>query len=211
MKVSVKHVSDRKRASRWLVVYYFRRNPKRKFFETKGEAEEYAKRLREQMRAGGGISTIIFPQHVAVGTGYTLADIVKAGLEGKLHCGVPGPSPTATFADGCDLVVQRAIARERRPNTIAGYRHTFAVLRKTFGSKLASSLTETEVQQYLDNLTGHWGRGKASVYTQKSVLLAIRMALRAVGAINPLPHILLRFPESREIAYFTVEEVRRLF
>lgn len=210
MKVTLYRDSDGDRPSSWVVRYYLHRNPKRKFFKTKSEAEEYAKRLREQLRAGGNIFDPASAQHFTAGSNHDSFEPVCEGLENKNCHGIVGNSNTATFAKGCDLVVSRATDRARRSNTIAGYRQKFQVLKKTFGPRLASSIQESEVQPYLDSLTGHWGRGKASVYTQKSILGAIRMALRAVCVFNPLRHIVLRFPESREIDYFRVEEVRRL-
>jgi hypothetical protein len=102
-----------------------------------------------------------------------------------------------------------ANSAHRRAATITGYRSKLRQLERVFGSRVAASITNTDVQTYLDQLADRRGvRGNATPDTKQTMLRHIRMVLRALGMTNPLPRLLVNVPRVREIRFFSVDELK---
>ncbi len=207
MKVSVTKSSDAWRTASWVVRYYVRCNAVRRFFETKEEAEQHAREVRETVRAGADPRQIAEAYRLVAGTGLDMAGLIRAGLDYIRESGATALSPTATFSDGVKTVFKNAA--HRRLATIAGYHSKLRQLERVFGSRIAASITNAEVEAYLAQLADRRGvRGNATPHTRQTMLRHIRMVLRALGMTNPLPRLSVNVPRVREIRFFTVDELR---
>jgi integrase len=209
MKISVIKSTEKWRTSPWMVRYHQDGKPVRRFFETKEEAEQYAREVRQSVRLGAEASDLGEAHRLLAGTGHKLTNIIRAGLQFIRESEAASASPTATFSDGIALILSNT--KHCRAKTVAGYAHVFRALEKAFGPRVATTITNADVQNYLDSLPDQRGKvGNASPYTKKTRLVHIRMVLRALGIANPLPKLVARVPRVREIKFFSVAEIRAI-
>lgn len=209
MRVTVTKSSDLWRTAPWVVRYYVRRKPVRRFFETKEDAEQHAREVRETVRSGADPRQIAEANRLIAGTGLDMASLIRAGLDYIRNSGATALSPTATFSDGVKMVFANAV--HCRSATIAGYRSKLRQLERVFGSRVAASITNADVQTYLDQLADRRGVvGNATPDTKQTMLRHIRMVLRAIGMTTPLPRLLVNVPRVREIRFFSIDELRTI-
>jgi integrase len=209
MRISIVKAKGDWRASPWMVRYYQGKKIIRRFFKIKEDAEQYAREVRESVRLGADPSDFSEAYRLLAGTGHKLPNIVQVGLQFLRDSNAASASPTATFSDGVALILGNA--KHCRAKTIAGYQHIFATLEKVFGRRVATTITNAEVQGYLDSLANRQGEvGKASPFTKKTSLVHIRMVLRSLGIANPLPKLIVRIPKVREIQFFPVDDIKTI-
>lgn len=209
MKVSVSRSNESWRTAPWAVRYYTKRKAVRRFFDTKEEAEQYAREVRETLRSGIDPNEFGEAHRLLAGTGLKLSGIVRAGLQFMRDSEAAAASPTATFSDGVKRVLENA--KHRRAKTLIGYRSFLGRLEQVFGPRLATSITNSDVQAFLDRLADRRGvQGRATPHTKQTVLRHIRMVLHALGITNPLPRFIVHVPRVREIQFFTIDELRAI-
>lgn len=209
MKVSVRKLPEAWRKSPWMARYYAEGKPVCRFFTTREEAELYAKDTRNALKTGINPEDLAVAFRTVAGTGYSLSQLVESGLAHARMVSAQRASPTATFADGVKLVLKRAV--NRRPKTLRGYQAIFAKLSRTFGNRVAVSITSAEVVTYLDSLRTHGGEpGSASVFTRDTLLRHFKMVLRILKIENPLPGVVVTKPRGRDIKFYSVAEVRTI-
>ena len=192
-----------------MVRHYVKRKAVRHFFETKEEAEQYAREIRETLRSGIDPYEFGEAYRLLAGTGLKLSGIVRAELQFMRDSDAAAASPTATFSDGVKRVLENA--KHRRVKTLIGYRSFLGRLEQVFGPRLATSITNSDVQAFLDRLADRRGvQGRATPHTKQTVLRHIRMVLRALGITNPLPRFIVHVPRVREIQFITIDELRAI-
>lgn len=214
MKISVvdlrKKIPVRKKP--WMVVYYEKRKPRRKFYATKEEAEAKAKDHRLIAQSGASPSTFSEAARLAAGTGYNIAQLVSLGLEHIKATQAQRVSPNATFKDGADLYFNRAKTNGARPATLKGYQANLRILNRTFGNRLAVCITDTEVRAYLNNMANAQGEAtKAKANSRRTALTFIKGVLRILGIEKPLPGIPTPRDCDRKVEFFSIDQVRTLF
>jgi len=209
MKISVSKSNEQWRTAVWSVRYYVRRKAIRRFFETREEAEQYAREVRDTLKIGTDPDEFGEVQRLITGTGFKLSGVVRAGLQYMRESDSAKASPTATFSDGIKRVLENA--KHRREKTLIGYRSFLGRLERVFGSTLATAITGADVQNYLDQLGDRQGvPGKATPHTKETVLRHIKMVLRTLGIDKPLPRFSVHVPRVREIPFFTVDELQAI-
>lgn len=194
-----------------MVVYYRGRRPVRTFFSSREQAELRAAELRKVFRTGMNPEDVARAARLAGGTGYAIAALVELGLQSITTTGATTVSPTMTFAEAADAVMQRAITRQRRPATISGYKYAYSLLKRTFGSRCITMITESEVDRFIRSKKDKGGKeGNAKTWTRISAIRLIKTAMRAAGVTNPLPRLIVPVVGPQAVQYFTVAEVRKL-
>jgi hypothetical protein len=212
VKIRVIKVAYGIRKDRWMVRFYENRRARRKFFRTRKQAERYAQELREHVEVGvPPLDMLEKCARIAAGTGYGWDVFMRAGVESLQRSNAIMADPKATIAEGASRVIARAKSRGCRSCTLKTYQCFYNIINKHFGLRLACSITELELEQFLDVLPNRRGEvGKASPFSQESMTRHFRMALRMLGVQKPLPNINSRIPKEREILHFPIEDVRRI-
>ncbi len=171
-----------------------------------------ARDLRQVAATGASPSDFVEAKRITAGTGYSMAQMATFAVEYLRISKAEKSSPTATFSEGAKLYLDRAITKNRRPATIKGYKANLVVLNRTFGSRVASTITESEVRNYVDSMRSHKGVvGAASPYSRRGALRFIKGVMRILGTENPLPGIPMPESGDHEVRYFTVAQVQAMF
>lgn len=208
-KVSITEVPGRK--SPWMVTYYESGRPHRTFYRTKKEADDQRRQLVQILGAGLSPADSIEIARLAAPTGRHPTELVKMGIEAMAKSGVIAISPTATFREATELVVSKAKANGRRQRTIHSYRTFYSKLNRTFGDRIAATITASELRSYIAKLPNHRGEeGKAAVDTHNGYIRVIKTAYRALGVEKPFPDLVL-VRVQREVKFLTNEQVRHAF
>src|SRR5258708_2680484 len=204
MKVTIKKSSDAWRTSPWMVRYYEDRKPIRTFYKSREEAEHYARDLRQTFGSGAKPDEVAEALRLSRGTGYKLADLVKAGLDWIKSSAATSVSPSVTFESAMATFISNAVRKQRNGNTLVGYRIKQRMLKDSFGGRIATTITQHEVEVFLSSRCNRRGKpGEASWSTKKKWLSFICGALRTIGIQKPFPKLYLPETEQREVAYFT--------
>lgn len=210
MKVTVLKLEGRR--SPWCVRYYVKRRPDRQFFRTRDAAEKRAAEIRTIHQRGGNLAAIGSAVSLIAGTGYELDAVVRAGLQRLQQQAASSSSPNAKFRDGVNAILRRSEKRQLRSRTINNYNDIYRVINRTFGDRIAASITNEEVDAFLESIPDRARNvGKGSLYSRHTYLTNVRMALKAAGVLNPLPGLAVAIPLEREIDFFTVAEVKTLY
>jgi hypothetical protein len=210
MTVKVYKLKKGKRRSPWVVRRYKDRLPVRKFFASKEQANIYARDLRKMIRLGGDPDALIDFQKQIAGSNFDPKAVAAAGLAALRANGTPSAENEATLGDA----MKRYMAKcgGLRAKTLKGYNNYFENIDKVFGGRRASSITEAEVQAFLDSRMDRQGNiGKAAPDTKKKYVALIKMAFRELKIKDPFPDIRVRMPKERTIKFFTNEEIYKLF
>lgn len=207
-KVAIKWQAKR---SRWDVCYYLDRFAKHKFFRTKEEAELHAAELRKVIKSGANPDELATALRLLAGTGHSLATMVEAGLKTVRENGAAKVRPTVTYKEATEIFFRGATQkREVREVTARGYRFSFKVLNETFGNRIVSTITASEVEEYLSQLPNRQGiPGKATRTTKANALRHIRMPLNAVGIPRAFPELTIKY-KPQEIRFFDNASVCRI-
>jgi hypothetical protein len=205
----------RKDRDKWGVRWFQGGVKKRRFFDSKNGAETFVSDQKKLARFGGEAGPILAAQRVAAGSGYTVAELIAAGLEYLKGLGAQHADLTMTFEKAADAVIARAEEQGARPRTLDSYRRTYSVLCDDFGTRMAAVLTHDEVKAHLDRIPDRAGRvGKGAYESKLNALRYIRMAMRIAGIGNPLPKLVVMAKPHEldcDVEYFTLDESKLMF
>lgn len=191
------------------LVTWYEHGRRRKSFDTRIDAETWARDMQQLADLGGSATEMIEARREAAGTGYALGDLVRLGLD---HVRVTGTKANVamTFAQAAAVVIENAKRASARQRTMDGYVAVYRLLGKTWGSRAAAVISESDVRVYLDAMPNRSGIvGTATLASKKNYLRHIRMAMRCAGVANPLPGF-MESRENAEVRFFTVDEVRAI-
>lgn len=214
-KVYIRDLSGTRQGARhpqtpYLVVYYFDRKARSRYFPNRDAAEKCKAETEKTLARALDPTELQGIRRVIAGTGYDAVTVAEAGVAALRAKGIRG-SGTALFKKGTELVIEKAEERGDKPSTIAAYTAAYSVINSKFGSRIAASITDNEVKEYLRKLKNRKGEvGHGSRRTRKGILRLIRMALRELGFDRPLATIVTPKDQNHEIEFFTNDEVRMM-
>ncbi len=209
--ISIKRYKDAEHhVAPWGVCYYANGKRVLSFHPTKRAAMERKKELQKLFRSGLDPKEIEQASRLLAGTAISLSSAVGAGIAALAK--QFGCNATAPLAAGGKIVIDRAIKSGADPRTIQNYRSIYRTIDKAFHQRIATTVTNDEVQDFIDKLPDRYGVvGKASPFTKRRFLTLLQMAFKALGFKRAFADIAYRRDYTREVAFYTPEQVKTMF
>lgn len=181
-----------------------------KNFPTQDNAKTWIRDHKKVASAGASPVEVEVGARLLAGTGFSMETAIKAGLDQLRGIGAHRADATMTFAEAGELLIQRAASKGARSKTLKNYQAVAAVLNRTFGPRIAVSISTSEVNDHLAKIPNKAGvAGLASPASKATHLRFLRMALRMAGVLLPLDKCVVPRDDS-DVRYFTLEEVKTI-
>lgn len=207
--ISITKVPGRK--SPWMVTFYTNRVPDRKFFKTREDAESHKRFLCQVLPTGLSYQQCVDIMRIALVAKKDPVALCELGAKSLVDSGMVRISPTITFKDAADMLIQRSERKNCRTITINGYRAKNATLNRAFGARIAATIAEEEFEQFISRVPNRKSdTGKVGDFARNGYTRHIKMIYRMLGVPNPFPGLLM-VRISRPVEFMTNDQVRTLF